>query len=138
MCYSAKIQANYREYVRRYGADMDIETFRRLFFARAASADIKIPKAVDAAFSGVDEAISAAIATYRSQRTRELETEMFEQRARLAAAEKKLTEDHEEGQRGRPIATNKIDAATRGLDDLRRQDLQERDSRIFLAGMHPC
>nr|WP_241021305.1 hypothetical protein [Burkholderia sp. Ac-20344] len=29
------------------------------------------------------------------------------------------------------IATNKIDAATRGLDDLRRQDLQERDSRIF-------
>jgi hypothetical protein len=90
MCYSAKIQANYREYVRRYGADMDIETFRRLFFARAASADIKIPKAVDAAFSGVDEAISAAIAAYRSQRTRELETEMFEQRARLAAAEKKL------------------------------------------------
>ncbi|WP_269113394.1 hypothetical protein [Burkholderia multivorans] len=31
MCYSAKIQANYREYVRRYGADMDIDTFRRLF-----------------------------------------------------------------------------------------------------------
>nr|WP_275920366.1 hypothetical protein [Burkholderia semiarida] len=29
------------------------------------------------------------------------------------------------------IATNKIDAATRGLDELRRQDLQERDSRIF-------
>ncbi len=48
MCYSAKIQANYREYVRRYGADMDIETFRDLLFARAAGSDIKIPKAVDA------------------------------------------------------------------------------------------
>ncbi|WP_428845413.1 SOS response-associated peptidase family protein [Burkholderia cenocepacia] len=132
MCYSAKIQANYREYVRRYGADMDIETFRRLFFARAASADIKIPKAVDAAFSGVDEAISAAIATYRSQQTRELETEMFEQRARLAAAEKKLTEKiTKKASEDVRIATNKIDAATRGLDDLRRQDLQERDSRIF-------
>jgi hypothetical protein len=129
MCYSAKIQANYREYVRRYGADMDIETFRRIFFARASGADIKIPKAVDAAFAGVDDEISAAIAAYRSQRTRKLETELFEQRARLAAAEKKLavkiTKKASEDVR---IATDKIDAATRGLDDLRRQDLQERDS----------
>jgi hypothetical protein len=85
MCYSAKIQANYREYVRRYGAEMDIETFRRLFFARAAGSDIKIPKAVDAALVGVDEEISAAIAAYRSQRTRKLETDLFEQRTRLAA-----------------------------------------------------
>ena len=44
MCYSAKIQANYREYVRRYGADMDIETFQRLYFARAAATNIKIPR----------------------------------------------------------------------------------------------
>ncbi|EKS9799771.1 MULTISPECIES: SOS response-associated peptidase family protein [Burkholderia] len=132
MCYSAKIQANYREYVRRYGADMDIETFRRIFFARASGADIKIPKAVDAAFAGVDDEITTAIAAYRNQRTRELETALFEQRARLAAAEKKLaakiTKKASEDVR---IATNKIDAATRGLDDLRRQDLQERDSRIF-------
>ncbi|MBR8400263.1 MULTISPECIES: SOS response-associated peptidase family protein [Burkholderia cepacia complex] len=132
MCYSAKIQANYREYVRRYGADMDIETFRRIFFARASGADIKIPKAVDAAFAGVDEEISAAIDAYRSQWTRKLETALFEQRARLVAAEKKLavkiTKKASEDVR---IATNKIEAATRGLDDLRRQDLQERDSRIF-------
>ena len=90
MCYSAKIQANYREYVRRYGADMDIDTFRRLFFARAAGNDIKIPKAVDTAFADVDEEITAAIAAYRSQRARKLETDLFEQRTRLAAAEKKL------------------------------------------------
>ncbi|NIF41995.1 hypothetical protein F3J14_14095 [Burkholderia sp. Tr-862] len=132
MCYSAKIQANYREYVRLYGADMDIETFRRLFFARAAGSDIKIPKAVEAAFSGVDDEISAAIAAYRIQRARKLETDLFEQRTRLAAAEKKLavkiTKKASEDVR---IATDKIDAATRGLDDLRRQDLQERDSRIF-------
>lgn len=132
MCYSAKIQANYREYVRRYGAEMDIETFRRLFFARAAGSDIKIPKAVDAALVGVDEEISAAIAAYRSQRTRKLETDLFEQRTRLAAAEKKLavkiTKKAGEDVR---IATDKIEAAQRGLDDLRRRDLQERDSRIF-------
>ncbi|ENH6340514.1 SOS response-associated peptidase family protein [Burkholderia vietnamiensis] len=132
MCYSAKIQANYREYVRHYGAEMDIETFRRLFFARAAGSDIKIPKAVDAALVGVDEEISAAIAAYRSQRTRKLETDLFEQRTRLAAAEKKLavkiTKKAGEDVR---IATDKIEAAQRGLDDLRRRDLQERDSRIF-------
>ncbi|AJY08425.1 SOS response-associated peptidase family protein [Burkholderia sp. SIMBA_043] len=132
MCYSAKIQANYREYVRRYGAEMDIETFRRLFFARAAGSDIKIPKAVDAALVGVDEEISAAIAAYRSQRTRKLETDLFEQRTRLAAAEKKLavkiTKKAGEDVR---IAIDKIEAVQRGLDDLRRQDLQERDSRIF-------
>ncbi|MFP3747352.1 hypothetical protein SB816_30250, partial [Achromobacter sp. SIMBA_011] len=116
----------YREYVRRYGAEMDIETFRRLFFARAAGSDIKIPKAVDAALVGVDEEISAAIAAYRSQRTRKLETDLFEQRTRLAAAEKKLavkiTKKAGEDVR---IAIDKIEAVQRGLDDLRRQDLQE-------------
>ncbi|KVK72197.1 SOS response-associated peptidase family protein [Burkholderia sp. MSMB1498] len=133
MCYSAKIQANYREYVRRYGAGMDLEAFRRLYFARAAGADIKIPKAVDAAFSGsVDEEISAAIAAYRSQRTSKLETDLFELRTRLAAAEKKLAEKiTKKASEDVRIATDKINAATRGLDDLRRQDLQERDSRIF-------
>ncbi|QMI49874.1 SOS response-associated peptidase family protein [Burkholderia sp. MBR-1] len=133
MCYSAKIQANYREYVRLYGADVDIDTFRRLYVARAASSDIKIPKAVDAAFSGsVDDGISAAIAEYRRQRVVKLETDLFEQRARLAAAEKKLTEKvTKKATEDVRIATDKITAATRGLDDLRRHDLQERDSRIF-------
>ncbi|AOI94158.1 hypothetical protein WS58_16400 [Burkholderia pseudomultivorans] len=133
MCYSAKVEANYREYVRRYGADMDIETFRRLYFARAAGDDVKIPKAVDAALAAAgDEQISSAIATYQARRAGELEVELFKQRARLAAAEKKLaakvTKAASEEVR---ISTNKIDAAMRGLDDLRRRDLQEGDSRIF-------
>ncbi|MCA8143588.1 SOS response-associated peptidase family protein [Burkholderia multivorans] len=133
MCYSAKVEANYREYVRRYGADMDVETFRRLYFARAASGDIKIPKAVDAALAAAgDDEISAAIFAYRTHRASELESELFKQRARLAAAEKKLaakvTKAASEDVR---IATDKIEAAMRGLEDLRRTDLQERDSRIF-------
>jgi putative SOS response-associated peptidase YedK len=133
MCYSAKIEANYREYVRRYGADMDIETFRRLYFARATTSDIKIPKAVDAAIASAgDDEISAAIFAYRTHRASELEAELFKQRARLAAAEKKLaakiTKAASEEVR---IATDKIDAAMRGLDDLRRTDQQERDARIF-------
>lgn len=133
MCYSAKIQAHYREYVRLYGADMDIEAFRQLYFARAQSCDIKIPKAVDAALAGAaDEAISTSIATYQMRRTTEFETDLFKQRARLAIAEKKLaTKFTKAASEEVRIAADKINAAMRGLDDLHRQDLQERDSRIF-------
>lgn len=133
MCYSAKIQANYREYVRRYGADMDIETFRRLYFARAVAGDIKIPKAVDAALATAgDDEISAAISAYRTHRASELESDLFKQRARLAAGEKKLaTKVTKAASEDVRIATDKIEAAMRGLDDLRRTDLQERDSRIY-------
>lgn len=74
-----------------------------------------MPKAVDAAFAGVDEEITAAIAAYRSQWTRKLETDLFEQRARLVAAEKKLAvKITRKGSEDVRIATNKIDAATRG------------------------
>ncbi|HDR9511581.1 hypothetical protein C5615_35345 [Burkholderia cepacia] len=134
MCYSAKIQANYREYVRRYGADMDIEIFQRLYFARAADSNIKIPKALDAAFldAPISDCITSAIADYQRHRAAELEAELFAQRTRLATAERKLqvkfTKAASEDVR---IATSKIDAATRGLDDLRRRELLERDSRIF-------
>ncbi|WP_175816969.1 SOS response-associated peptidase family protein [Burkholderia diffusa] len=134
MCYSAKIQANYREYVRLYGADMDVETFSRLYFARAAGGDINIPRAVDAAFldsSGIAD-IAGAINEFRTRRTRELEADLFGLRARLAAAERKLaqkvTKTASEDAR---IATAKIDSALRALDDLRRQDSLERDFRIF-------
>ncbi|MCA7888632.1 hypothetical protein QZM25_29860 [Burkholderia contaminans] len=134
MCYSAKIQANYREYVRLYGADVDVDTFQRLYFGRAAAADIKIPKALDAALldTPISDDISSAIADYQRQRTTELEAELFAQGTRLADAERKLqvklTKAASEDAR---IATNKIDAAVSGLDDLRRRELLERDSRIF-------
>ncbi|WP_396334120.1 SOS response-associated peptidase family protein [Burkholderia anthina] len=134
MCYSAKVQANYREYVRRYGADMDIETFRRLYFARLAATNIKIPKALDAALleAPISDDITSAIADYQQRRTSELEAELFAQRARLAAAERKLqvkvTKSASEDVR---ISTDKIAAAQRGLDDLRRRELKDNDSRIF-------
>lgn len=50
MCYSAQIQADYRKYVKTFGAHMDIEEFARLYFERAEGSKVKIPKAVDDAF----------------------------------------------------------------------------------------
>ncbi|MDN7934634.1 SOS response-associated peptidase family protein [Burkholderia metallica] len=134
MCYSAKIQANYREYVRRYGADMDIETFRRLYFARAAATNIRIPKALDAAFleAPISGDITTAIADYQQRRVAELEADLFAQRARLVAAERKLqvkvTKSASEDVR---ISTDKIAAAQRGLEDIRRRELKDNDARIF-------
>lgn len=91
MCYSAKVQANYEEYVRHYGADMEIETFRRLYFARAAGTNIRIPKALDAALLNdpVSDDIAHAISDYQNRLASELEAELFTQRSRLAAAERK-------------------------------------------------
>ncbi|UEP39854.1 SOS response-associated peptidase family protein (plasmid) [Burkholderia ambifaria] len=134
MCYSAKIQANYREYVRRYGADMDVETFQRLYFARASATNIKIPKALDAALleARISDDITTAIADYQQRRTAELEADLFAQRARLAAAERKLqVKVTKSASADVRIATDKIAAAQRGLDDLRRRDLKENDARIF-------
>ncbi|MGZ2749894.1 SOS response-associated peptidase family protein [Burkholderia stagnalis] len=134
MCYSAKIQANYREYVRRYGADLDIEAFQRLYFVRAAATNIRIPKALDAALldAPVSDDITSAVIDYQNRRTTELEAELFVQRARLVAAQRKLevkvTKSASEEVR---IATDKIAAALRALDDLRRRELTDGDSRIF-------
>ncbi|WP_157654026.1 hypothetical protein [Burkholderia ubonensis] len=66
MCYSAKIQADYREYVRLDGADIDIDTFRELYFERAAGGTAEIPKAVDVALlaaSASREIVSAITTT---------------------------------------------------------------------------
>ncbi|ERJ32861.1 hypothetical protein L810_5941 [Burkholderia sp. AU4i] len=134
MCYSAKIQADYREYVRLYGADIDVDTLRELYFERAAHGAVKIPQAVDAALlaAPVSDDITSAIHDYRNRRTGELELELFTQRTRLAAAERKLqlkvTKAASEDAR---IATDKIAAALRNLNDLRRQDLRDGESRIF-------
>ena len=41
MCYSAQIQADYRRYVRMFGAQMNIHEFARLFFERAEGSKAK-------------------------------------------------------------------------------------------------
>lgn len=65
MCYSAQIQADYRKYVKTFGAHMDIEEFARLYFERAEGSKAKIPKAVDDSFldpqTDVERQIKASI-----------------------------------------------------------------------------
>ncbi|MBB5498641.1 SOS response-associated peptidase family protein [Paraburkholderia sp. MM5384-R2] len=142
MCYSAQIQADYRKYVRMFGAHMSIREFAQLYWERAEGSNVKIPKAMDAAFSvpGTDEErrIKEAIERFNGEQATRLEQELFKQRARLADADRtlqgKTTKAATESKR---IATSKIELALRGLDDLRRTELKDRDSRIFPGNYAP-
>jgi putative SOS response-associated peptidase YedK len=137
MCYSAQIQADYRKFVRTFGALMDIDEFARLFFERAEGVSkAKIPKAMEDAFAApetdAERQIKAFIDQFNRDQTSKLEQDLFKQRKRLADAERtlltKVTKAATESQR---IATDKI-AWTRGkLDDIQRNEPKPRDSRIF-------
>jgi putative SOS response-associated peptidase YedK len=137
MCYSAQIQADYRKFVRTFGALMDIDEFARLFFERAEGVSkAKIPKAMEDAFAApetdAEHKIKGFIDKFNCDQTSKLEQDLFKQRKRLADAERslqtKVTKAATESQR---IATDKI-AWTRGkLDDIQRAEPKPRDSRIF-------
>ena len=52
MCYSAQIEAEYKAYVRKFGARMSLMDFHDLFWRRAREAYVlEIPKAVEEAFA---------------------------------------------------------------------------------------
>ena len=53
MCYSAQVWADYRLYVRQYGAELDIKEFYELFWRRGSDSKIKIPKAIVGAGANV-------------------------------------------------------------------------------------
>jgi putative SOS response-associated peptidase YedK len=136
MCYSAQIQADYRRYVKMFGAQMDIREFARLFWERAEGNKAKIPKAVEDAFvepqNDDERQIKTFIDRFNVEQANKLEQELFKQRTRLADAERtlqsKATKAAAESKR---ISTDKIDTALRRLEDLKRIDPKPRDSRIF-------
>ncbi|QSX78078.1 SOS response-associated peptidase family protein [Agrilutibacter solisilvae] len=136
MCYSARIEADYHEYTRLYGADISIGDFVKLYWNRKEGAKLRIPKAVDAAFArdGSQEArqVREWIAQYDAQQATKLEQDLFKQRKRLADAQRtlqvKTTKAAQESQR---IATDKIAWTLGKLADLRRTALTGEDARIF-------
>lgn len=130
MCYSAQIWADYHKYVKRYGADLDIKAFVELYWARQNGAKVKTPKAMDDAL--IDSEAGAAIREFRTGLAMKLEQEMFAQTKRLNDAERALqTKTTKAATESKRIATDKISKAKLGLDDLRRTELKDRDSRIF-------
>jgi putative SOS response-associated peptidase YedK len=137
MCYSAEVVANYRKYLRLFGADIDLQTFYDLYWRKAMeSPRPRTPKAMDAAFAQPgnehEREIQALIAQADAAESTRLEQELFKQRRRLADAERTLqTRTTVKAQEDQRIAGSKIEAALAKLADLRRTDLVPDDSRIF-------
>jgi putative SOS response-associated peptidase YedK len=78
------------------------------------------------------------IERFNKAQATKLEAQLFEQRARLVYAERLLqTKTTKAATESKRIATNKIEAALRRLDDLRRTEPKDRDARIFPAHYAP-
>jgi hypothetical protein len=136
MCYSAQILADYKRYVRDFGADISIKEFFNIFWRCKKDPKIKIAKAMEDAFadatSGMERDIRALIDEHRAEQETKLQQELFKQRKRLADAERSLqaksTKKALDDQR---IATSKVDWALGKLVDLHRTETTDEDSRIF-------
>ncbi|MGF6636470.1 SOS response-associated peptidase family protein [Paraburkholderia sp. MM6662-R1] len=143
MCYSAQIVADYRKFVRTFGATMDIHEFARLFFERAEGiSKAKVPKAMELAFANPENEeqaeIAALIRRFNCEQTTKLEQDLFKQRKRLSDAERTLqTKVAKAATENQRIATDKIAWTKRKLEDLQRAELQPRDSRIFPGNYAP-
>jgi putative SOS response-associated peptidase YedK len=136
VCYSAEIWADYRKYVKAFGAVIDMKAFVDLFWQRHADPATKIPKAMEAAFADPrgegEQQIKTLIDEFTETQAAKLEQDLFKQRKRLADAERSLqTKLTKAATESRRIATDKITAARIKLDELHRADLKPRDSRIF-------
>ena len=140
MCYSARIQHDYREYVRKFGADIDIKEFVRLYWSRQEGAKVKLAKAMDAAFargeSEDERQARTLIAQYDAAQAAALQQEVFKQRKRLADAERTLqAKPTKAAAEHKRIATDKVAWALGKLADLKRTTLIGEDARIF-PGWH--
>jgi putative SOS response-associated peptidase YedK len=136
MCYSAQIRAEYKKYVRAFGATIDIKQYVEIYWQRQQNKAIKIPRTIDFDFLGSKDGeegeLAKLIAGYNQAQTLASEQELFKQRKRLADAERSLsvktTKAAQESQR---IATDKIERLREKLDDLRRHTIKPRDGRFF-------
>jgi putative SOS response-associated peptidase YedK len=138
MCYSAQIKADYHQFQREWGAIVSLERFTELFWHKRRDGQwARIPKAMREAFRhprGEGEfELARLVAEGDREQARRLEDELSAQSERLAKAETVLAGPRPTGKAAQDqrIAGNKIAAARRRLDDLRRTELVDEDARIF-------
>ena len=136
MCYSAQVQANYRKYVRAWGADISLAEFFKLYWDKTQGLKLRTPKALDDAFAqpqnDEERRIKALIDELQGRQAHDLEQELFRQKKRLADAERTLRgKTTKAATESRRIATDKIAWALGKLSDLGRGEPVAEDSRIF-------
>lgn len=95
MCYSALIEADYRRYVRQWGADVSYPDFVDLWLRKRRDGGVaKVPRAVGLAFAGAvapaEQAVYRAFLDASAREATEAASALAAQQARLAAAEARL------------------------------------------------
>ena len=133
MCYSAQIEQSYKDYVRKFGADICIDEFAKVFWSDRSA---KTPKAMRQAFLNSSEPwaneIIQGIEALNKEQSAKFEQELFAQKTRLNKAVASLrTKDTKKAHEDKRIASNKIKAAESRLKDLKRTNLEPKDSRVF-------
>jgi hypothetical protein len=143
MCYSAQIWADYRRYVREWGAQIDIKRFIELFWWKWNKDEIvrrrakpNIAKALEQAFADPqtddERLIQQSIDEANERQALEWQQALFAERTRLVKAQQNLAERATKaGEEDQRIATDTIARLKSWLEDLPRASTQERDSRIF-------
>jgi putative SOS response-associated peptidase YedK len=136
MCYSAKVVADYRGYVRLFGATVDIKQFYQTFWRRRQGETLLIGRGVEAAFdhptTDEEREIHKLILEHREVQALDYQSTLFKQRTRLVNAEKKLqTKPTKKASEDKRIAENKIDWARNKLADLQRTEALPGDDRIY-------
>jgi putative SOS response-associated peptidase YedK len=136
MCYSAQIQQAYLTYLKRTGAEMDIDQFVEIFGARVSDSSIRIPRAVERWFENPrnekEQRIKGFIDQFRNAEITKLEQEVFAQKKRLADAERTLaTKTTKAAAESKRIATNKIEQALTRLERLKAEKPHVAEARIF-------
>lgn len=145
MCYSAEAWTLYNDYVKEFGADIDIKAFWELYLdrdekyrIRRPSSEIpKIPKGMDANFlsprTPMEQEIRGAIDRYNAGVVMSSEQELFKQTKRLADAERKLAvKETKAALNEQRIAGNKLKQLKRWIADSKRLPNEpERDDRIW-------
>jgi len=146
MCYSAQLWADYRKYVREFRAKVSISAFRDLFFKKSQGAKLLVPRGMELAFADpqTDEEreVWELILQCRKNEAQVFETQLFEQRKRLADAERKIAAKPDKPNKGAHdevrIANNKIRWCQAKLADINRTTAVEADSRIFPGWYAPA
>ena len=138
MCYSAQIKADYHQFQRDWGAVISIKRFTELFWRKRGDGQwVKIPKAMREAFrhprAESEFELAKLVAEANREQAHRYEDELSAQCERLAQAEAVLAgpKPTRKAAQDQRIAGNKIAAARRNLDDLRRTEPADRDARIF-------
>ncbi|MFB9067136.1 SOS response-associated peptidase family protein [Pseudofulvimonas gallinarii] len=136
MCYSAQVEQRFQAYVRRFGADIDIQEFVRRYGARAEGERFKTARGLDLAIlADPDPAWAPArslLVENDAAEAARLQQELFVQRRRVADAERRLlVRETKKALEDVRIGRDKVARGLARLEDLRRSEPLPRDARIF-------